>query len=253
MKVAPLVVVVLLATACGDDVPPNGGGTAAPATDTAATDTATAAAPGAGVGTPFCRQAAEQQTISANFSPIDPASVADAFSKSLDALRALQAAAPPELRADLAILVEYSERYSALLSQHGYDILAVPPAEFDALFTLEVLTASERFEGFCGLDSGGAANGWSDPIDADAAIEALLPPGAVITGTPAPYMVIVQVDASFDEVIDHYRSLVGPELSLIGEGSFRLATFLAGNIAPGSTITVSNSPSGVEVVIAVSP
>jgi hypothetical protein len=236
---------LVLAAACGDD---------GASTGNEAPGATVSGDPGAGVGSGFCDQLAAQDEV--EFDAFSPSSAEAGLRASVDALRRARSAAPSPIRADMEILVDHAERLLALLEGHGFDLMAVSASEMAAINTDSVAAASERIAAFCGIDDDGSAEAPATPIDPEGAFEALMPPGGRLSSSPAEHMMIAVTDVSFDEVIDHYRTLTGPELSLAGAEGFRLATFISGHGSPlgFATITVSDQPSGpVEVVIALAP
>ena len=91
--------------------------------------------------------------------------------------------APPEIRSDVATSRDAFAEIAAVLEEYDYDLLAIPPAELEAIDPAASEAAADRIEAYneqvCGIEAGGGTS-TEDPGDApslgdsDAAVDAFV-------------------------------------------------------------------------------
>ena len=103
-------------------------------------------------GGPFCERILTFNDRSSRVDPsmVEPQQLRQAFEEAAQAIEDAEQAAPPEIKADVAVLAGQFHDLVIILDQAGFDFTRFPPASFQRLQTPEVQSASQRVNAYVG-------------------------------------------------------------------------------------------------------
>ena len=229
----------------GGDAGDGGGGEATTTQAPAATP-----APGSGSSSDFCVTAAEVEDTDIGLSTFNatPAEIEATINELIGFLDQAVALAPDEIADDVAVLRQVFVDFADLLAEYEYDFFRIAAeAENDPRFlafdTDAIEQASNNIAAYCGFeidpDSGSSEVPAPPPDDVpdvmtegfpDTFPEALVPPGVVSVesfDSPGLQSLVIMSEASFDEVVAFYTSVLGDPLGVFDVATGRSAAFVA--------------------------